>query len=110
MKVNIDCRHYLGEIPCQPHKNNGVHCKGCKYYDPIGEKIIIIKLGAAGDVIRTTPLLRKIKEKMPKSFIVWVSDYTEILPFQVDRKMTIDNSKLLWLKAMHFDILFSLDK
>lgn len=37
-------------------------------------KILIVKLGALGDVLRTTPLLTALKEKYPKSHITWVVD------------------------------------
>ena len=37
----------------------------CSYYDPVDKKILIIKLGAIGDVIRTTPLLHKLKATYP---------------------------------------------
>ena len=55
--VKFDCRHFKGHIPCKPNKNFGVMCDNCDYYDKIEQKILILKLGAAGDVIRTTPLL-----------------------------------------------------
>jgi hypothetical protein len=22
----VDCRHFHGDIPCKPHKSEGVHC------------------------------------------------------------------------------------
>ena len=37
------------------------------------KKILIIKLGALGDVIRTMPILIAIKEKYPDSEITWVT-------------------------------------
>ncbi len=37
------------------------------------KKILIIKLGAKGDVIRTLPLLKAIKEKFPVSEISWIT-------------------------------------
>ncbi|MEK6566078.1 MAG: hypothetical protein AABZ41_05160, partial [Bacteroidota bacterium] len=68
--LKTDCRHFRGDIPCKPHKQFGVHCideegKDCIHYDRVDKKILIIKLGAVGDVIRTTPLLHKIKETSP---------------------------------------------
>ena len=68
--IKFDCRYFRGDIPCKPNKNYGVHCideKGidCNYYAHVKEKILIIKLGAIGDVIRTTPLLEPIKKQYP---------------------------------------------
>ena len=45
-----DCRHFTGEKPCAPHKAKGVVCKDCPQYDPVSERVLIIKLDAAGDV------------------------------------------------------------
>ena len=56
MKIHTDCRHFRGDMPCVFHKKTGVHCEGCADYDPLKERILIIKLGAIGDVIRSTPL------------------------------------------------------
>ena len=55
--IKFDCRYFRGDVPCKPHKENGVHCvdergNDCQYYDPTGKKILIIKLGAIGDVIQ----------------------------------------------------------
>jgi heptosyltransferase-2 len=67
--IKNDCVFFLGDRPCQPHKQHGVHCDQCDYYEGIKERILIIKLGAAGDVIRTTPLLHRLKHEYPLSYI-----------------------------------------
>ncbi|HUI30964.1 MAG TPA: glycosyltransferase family 9 protein [Candidatus Acidoferrales bacterium] len=108
--VNTDCRHYRGHIPCKPHKLYGVHCAGCDYYDPVRERLLIIKLGALGDVIRTTPLLRKIKSLHPQAEIWWITHAPEFLPDEVDRKLKFEASSLLQIEETEFDFLFSLDK
>ena len=41
--------------------------------DPNPIRIIIIKLGAAGDVLRTIPILEAIKEKYSNSEIYWIT-------------------------------------
>lgn len=110
MEVKTDCRHYRGYIPCKPHKLHGVHCAECDYYDPVREKFLIIKLGALGDVIRTTPLLRKIKSLHPQAEIWWLTHSPEFLPDEVDRKLKFDLSSLVQIEETEFDYLFSLDK
>ena len=60
MLVRNDCMYFKGDIPCAPHKKKGVHCDKCPEYQPVGQRLLIIKLGAAGDVIRTTPILRAL--------------------------------------------------
>jgi ADP-heptose:LPS heptosyltransferase len=110
-----DCRHFRGDIPCSPHKLYGVHCvdeKGnnCRYYDPTDKKILIIKLGALGDVIRTTPLLTKLKEVYPRAEIWWLTQSPEILPPSVDIVMSFTPENVAVLTQTHFDILYNLDK
>jgi ADP-heptose:LPS heptosyltransferase len=105
-----DCRHFRGDIPCRPHKREGVHCPDCSYYDPTGWNILIIKLGAIGDVIRTTPLLHKLKALHPTARIWWLTLTPEILPSGVDIKMKFDLANIVSLAAVKFDLLINLDK
>ena len=108
--VKTDCRHYRAFVPCNPHKEYGVHCAECDRYDPLRERFLIIKLGALGDVIRTTPLLRKIKTLHPQAEIWWLTHTPEFLPDEVDRKLKFGLSSLLQIEETEFDYLFSLDK
>ena len=113
--IKHDCRHFRGDLPCKPHKEFGVHCfderrKICQYYEKIEKIILIIKLGAIGDVIRTTPLLRKLKQVHPTSQIWWITYTPEILPAIVDVALPFNTGGISILEAMHFDIAFNLDK
>jgi lipopolysaccharide heptosyltransferase III len=110
MIVKTDCRHYRGFVPCKPHKLHGVHCYECNYYDQVRERFLIIKLGALGDVIRTTPLLRKIKSLHPQAEIWWLTHTPDFLPDEVDRKLKFDVASLIQIEETEFDYLFSLDK
>ena len=109
-ELKADCRNFISYIPCVPHKKNGVHCSDCGYYDPVKERYLIIKLGAIGDVIRTTPLLRKIKAVHPHAEIWWLTHTPEILPDIVDRKLKFNLSSSLQIEETKFDFVFSLDK
>ncbi len=71
-KIAADCRFFSGEKPCVFHKEHGVKCSDCSYYSPVRERILIIKMGAKGDVLRTTCILTGLKEKFPDSHITWV--------------------------------------
>lgn len=110
MQIKTDCRHYRGDLPCAPHKRYGAHCDDCSYYDPISRRILIIKLGAIGDVIRTTPLLTRLREVNPGSEITWVTHTPEILPSVVDRALRFDLKNAIALMADRFDLLLNLDK
>ena len=108
---NRDCRYFRGNIPCKYHKEFGVHCEHCKYYDSIKEKILIIKLGAVGDVIRTTPLLCKLRKVYPKSEIHWLTHTLEVVPkSHVDYIWNFSLENILTLQSTKFDILYNLDK
>ncbi|MCX7877163.1 MAG: hypothetical protein N2510_00820 [Ignavibacteria bacterium] len=92
--IHYDCKNFLGYKPCAPNKNYGVFCDGCSYYErdinvkcdfpPIPDasfpperdgflKILIIKLDASGDVLRTTSLLPSLKKNYPNSDISWIT-------------------------------------
>jgi heptosyltransferase-2 len=111
MKINPDCRHFKGDIPCVPHKREQVICETCPHYDPIQQRILIIKLGAAGDVIRTTPLLRKLKQVFPAGHITWLTQSPELVPADwVDEILNFELKNILALQASQFDLLINLDK
>ncbi|MBU1298595.1 MAG: glycosyltransferase family 9 protein [Bacteroidetes bacterium] len=114
-QVKSDCRYFRGDIPCKPHKKHGVHCfdkKGnpCSYYDKTSGKILIIKLGAIGDVIRTTPILHKLKEKNPKAEIWWLTLTPEVVPSIVDVVLPFTVQSITTLQAVKFDIIYNFDK
>ena len=54
--VAFDCRYFLGDRPCVWHKRTGVVCE-CEHYERVTGRVLIIKLDAMGDVLRTTCLL-----------------------------------------------------
>lgn len=110
MLVHADCRYFKGDMPCKPHKDNGVHCDACRFYTKTKERILIIKLGAIGDVIRTTPLLTKLRQEYPQAEISWLTYYPEVVPSDVDRVFRYDLKDILSLLATDFDIVYNLDK
>ncbi len=115
-QLKRDCRSFRGDLPCKPHKLHGVHCvddegKTCEYFDPTGKRILIIKLGAIGDVIRTTPLLRKLKEVEPSAEIWWLTLSPEVLPKKwIDVLLPFTPQSLATLQATTFDTIYCLDK
>lgn len=77
--VRTDCRFYLGSRPCDLHKATGTICEGCAFFEPAGERIAIVKLGAMGDVLRTTALLPDIIAQHRSPHVTWIAD-AESLP------------------------------
>ncbi|MCI0449766.1 MAG: glycosyltransferase family 9 protein [Chlorobi bacterium] len=109
--IKFDCRHFKGDIPCIPNKLRGKLCTDCDEYSKISKRILIIKLGAMGDVIRTTPLLIKLKELYPDSHITWITNYPEILPkSRIDNILRMDYNALLFVQNSIFDIALNFDK
>lgn len=73
MILKHDCIHFPGDRPCKPHKETGITCPECNLYQPVVFKILILKLDAMGDVLRTTSILHKLKEKYQGSDIIWLT-------------------------------------
>ncbi len=109
-KIRIDCRYYIGEKPCK----FGKECHSCDKYDPMGNTILIIKLGAAGDALRTTPILKAIKEKYGCCHITWVTDQVSYRLLAnnslIDKLMLLDFETVMEITARKFDALYSGDK
>ena len=110
MFYKSDCRFFRGDIPCKPHKQFGVHCQDCKYYEKIDFRVLIIKLGAIGDVIRTTPIITKIKELHPNAEIWWITYTPDILPKVVDKSLQFNFENTLTIQNIEFDWAINLDK
>ncbi len=115
---NLDykCRHFLGYRPCDFAKENkGLDCWNCKKYcSPYDKKILIIKQGEIGDVLRTTPLARAIKEKWPKSRITWLVEGKAekfILNNKfIDEVVVYSPAQILRFMIEEFDWVICLDK
>lgn len=114
-QIKYNCRYFRGDIPCKPHKQNGVHCvdeagNDCPNFSLYNEKILIIKLGAIGDVIRTTPILHPLKIKYPNAKIFWLTLSPAVVPSSVDVVLSFNTANVEFLKANQFDLLINLDK
>ncbi len=110
MLWRLDCRHFLGDRPCKYKRV----CEGCDQYSPMEKRILIVKLAAIGDVLRTTPLLRGLKRSHPQSHITWVVD-KEAHPLlknnpYIDRLLTFDFPSVLPLEMESFDLVIGLEK
>lgn len=111
-EIAFDCRLFVGDRPCMWHKSRGVLCP-CDQYQRVDERILIIKLDAMGDVLRTTALLPSLAEQHPGALITWITRresrsllernpyITEILDYGEDA--------LLQLQVRTFDHVINLD-
>ena len=80
----------------------------------MGRRILIIKLGALGDVVRTACLLPTLKREYPRSHVTWVAKPNGVRILaghtQVDRLEPFDAATILALGRQKFDMVLSLDK
>ncbi len=80
----------------------------------MGHRILIIKLGALGDVIRTAALLPGLKAAWPSSHITWVSRPSGVRMLanhpMLDRLLPFDAESICHLEHERFDLCLSLDK
>ena len=68
-------------------------------------------MGAAGEVLRNTPLLRRIKKEYPNSRIFLLTQYPDLVPSdEIFRVYNFSERELELIKDVEFDILYSLDK
>lgn len=111
MIYKANCRHFKGHIPCKPHKQSGYHCDDCPAFEEVSKRILIIKLGAIGDVIRTTPLVVKLRKDFPAAKITWLTWTPDILPSsQIDEILKWDNNSLMYVQNSSWDMAINLDK
>jgi len=111
--LKIDCAYFKGDRPCKFHKRNGVICDECDEYKPINFKILIIKLDALGDVLRTTSILPPLRKKYPDAFITWCTKSNAaqlfINNYYVDEIITFEEDAFFRINAEEYDIVINLD-
>ncbi len=141
MNFKQECKFFLTDRPCKFHKiDPKIVCEKCKNYVPIvkekynlnyatenfklnkeaikinfqkqSPKILVIKLAALGDVVRTTSLLKPLFKKYNNPKIYWVT-YKESVSILKNNKYIkkvyeIKDFKLK-VKNYLFDIMMNLD-
>ena len=112
-KQKLDCIFYLGYKPCKFHKKTGVTCEDCSHCKSIKKNILIIKLGALGDVLRTTSILPALASKYPDSAITWVTKrnaYQLLKDNQcINRLFFVEENYLEFILNEEFDVGICLD-
>ncbi len=112
--LKTDCRHFHSDRPCAPHKAHGVVCATCtEHYDPVATRILIVKLAAIGDVLRTTSFLPAIHRRWPKAHITWVTSPAAAPMFAanplVDRVISFHGHMPVEIVAERFDVILNPD-
>ena len=111
-EIAFDCRFFVGDRPCTWHKSTGVLCP-CDHYQQVEERILIIKLGAMGDVLRTTALLPALAEAHPRAAISWATKresrpLLECNPY-ISEILDYGEDALLQFQVRAFDRVINLD-
>ena len=111
--IKEDCRRIAWDRPCRPHKERGQTCGACPDYAPTGKRIVIVKLDALGDVLRTTCVLEGLREKFEDAHITWIAR-EEAMPILqdnpcIDRILPYGTDALTVLLTERFDIVFNPD-
>jgi heptosyltransferase-2 len=112
MTIDAECRYFLGDRPCTWHKKEGVKCR-CRYYEKIEKRMLIIKLDAMGDVLRTTCLLPCIAEQWPQCGITWITRRESVPMLEgnpyLAEVIEYGPDALLALSTRRFDRIINLD-
>jgi heptosyltransferase-2 len=110
--MHLDCRHFTGALPCKPHKHDGRACERCGDYEPVSRRILIVKLAAAGDVLRTTCVLPAMRQAWPGAQITWVTERSAMPLLDdnplIDRVVAREDA-VERLMVERFDLGFGLD-
>jgi ADP-heptose:LPS heptosyltransferase len=98
-------------MPCAPHKIDGRTCDACDVYAPMRERVLIVKLGAMGDVLRTTALLGDIVRAHDAPRVTWLteSDSVALLAGNPAIDEVVDARDAAQLAGRTFDCVYALD-
>jgi ADP-heptose:LPS heptosyltransferase len=111
-EIAWDCRFFLGDRPCTWHKQNGSVCR-CDRYNPIQERVLIVKLDAMGDVLRSTALLPPLAEVHPHASITWITRKESVALLQrnpyITEVLELGAEALVHLQTRTFDRVINLD-
>ncbi len=114
MILKTDCRYFPGDRPCVYNKTEGLMCDDCPHNAVPSSRILIIKLDALGDVLRTTSILHGLRAKYADSHITWITREASLPLFEnnrlVDRVLAYEHTEtILHCSVEQFDLLINLD-
>jgi heptosyltransferase-2 len=111
-EIAWDCKFFLGDRPCTWHKKDGFLCT-CEHYQQVRERLLIVKLDAMGDVLRSTALLPPIAEVHPGAAITWLTRKESVPLIQrnpyVTEVLELGPEALVHLQTRTFDRVINLD-
>ncbi len=114
-KWNTQCKFFNEKYACDTLVGeNYESCNECKFCTPYSKKILILKFGAMGDVLRTTPILEALRKKYGEDILIyWMTSENsfEVLEGNplIDKIIIYNIENILRIQQEKFDILFSLE-
>jgi heptosyltransferase-2 len=111
-EIAFDCKFFLGDRPCVWHKQTGVLCT-CEKYERVEERVLIVKLDAMGDVLRSTALLPPLVEAHPHAAITWLTRKESVPLLQrnpyIAEVLELGPDAIVHLQTRVFDRVINLD-
>lgn len=111
-EIATDCRFFRGDRPCVWHKREGVLCR-CDRYDPVREHVLVVKLDAMGDVLRSTSLLPALAQAHPQAAITWLTRKESVpllgLNPYLSEVLELGPEALVHLQTRQFNRVINLD-
>ncbi len=111
-EIAFDCKFFLGDRPCVWHKQTGVLCT-CEKYERVEERLLIVKLDAMGDVLRSTALLPPLVEAHPHAAITWLTRKESVPLLQrnpyIAEVLELGPDAIVHLQTRVFDRVINLD-
>jgi heptosyltransferase-2 len=111
-EIAFDCKYFVGDRPCIWHKQTGVLC-ACERYAKVEERLLIVKLDAMGDVLRSTALLPPLAEVHPQAAITWITRKESVPLLQqnpfIAEVLELGPEALVHLQTRTFDRVINLD-
>jgi ADP-heptose:LPS heptosyltransferase len=111
--IRLDCRYFPGDRPCDFHKQGLATCRDCPHYASRGTTILIIKLEALGDVLRTTSILPALRRQYDPCHVTWITSNAARELFTgndlVDRVISAPDECLPALLSRTFDVVINPD-
>jgi len=115
MKWNKKCRFFNEKYACDTlSTENYKSCEECKFAQEYSKKILIIKLGAMGDVLRTTCILPALRKKYGQDILIyWMTNPESIDLLKnnsfIDKILPYNLENVLRIQQEEFNILFALE-
>ena len=101
----------MGDRPCRFHKEEGIKCADCDRYSAPQCRILLVKLGAMGDVLRTTSILPTLHRQHEDAHLTWLTakesaGLLENNPL-IDSLMVCGGESLARLQVETFDLVLN---